>query len=112
MKIHVFAVERRLIDLEVTGVEHDPAWCLDRDRDRVGHAMCHPQELERERAHLHSLAWPHALQPCLTRLVVFIQLRFDEGQRQRGSVHGAVEIRQHVRDGADVVLVAVGQHER
>jgi len=40
------------------------------------------------------------------------QLRFDERERQRRAVHGAVDVRQHVRHRADVILVAVRQHER
>ena len=41
-----------------------------------------------------------------------VELVLDEGQRQRRSVDRAVEVRQHVRHGADVILVAVRQHER
>ena len=43
---------------------------------------------------------------------VFGQLRFDERQRQRRAVDRAVDVGQHVRDGADVILVSVRQHER
>ncbi len=44
--------------------------------------------------------------------VALLELVLDEGQRQRGAVDRAVEERQHVRHGADVILVAVRQHQR
>ena len=43
---------------------------------------------------------------------MLLQLRLDERQRQRRAVHGSVDDRQHVRHTADVVFVAVRQHER
>ena len=43
---------------------------------------------------------------------VLLELRLDERQRQRRAVDRAVDERQHVRHGADVILVPVRQHER
>ena len=44
------AVERRLVDLEVPGVDHHPVRRRDRERDAVRDAVRHPQELDREAA--------------------------------------------------------------
>ena len=44
--------------------------------------------------------------------VVLLELRFDKRQRQRCAEHRAVEVGQHVRHRADMILVAMGQHER
>ena len=44
--------------------------------------------------------------------LVLVELRLDERERHRGAVDRAVEERQHVRHRADVILVAVRQHER
>ncbi len=52
---------------------------------------------------------PHPGAACL---VVLLELRLDERQRQRRSVDRAIEVRQHVRHRADVILVPVRQHER
>ena len=43
---------------------------------------------------------------------VLLELRLDERQRQRRAVDRSVDERQHVRHAADVILVAVRQHER
>ncbi len=43
---------------------------------------------------------------------VLLELRLDQRQRQRRAVDRAVDERQHVRHAADVILVAVRQHER
>ncbi len=112
VKIDVLAVERRLVDLEVPRVDHDAARRLDRDRHAVRDAVRHAQELDRERSDLHPIARTHSGQPGFPGLVVLVELVLDEGERQRRSEHRAVEVRQHVPHGADVIFVAVGQHER
>ena len=52
------------------------------------------------------------LQPVAGVDAVLLELRLDQRQRQRRAVHRAVEERQHVRHGADVILVAVRQDQR
>ena len=42
---------------------------------------------------------------------VLLELRLDHRQRQRRAVDRSVDERQHVRHAADVILVAVRQHE-
>ena len=113
MEVHVLAVERRLVDLEVAGVNHHAARRVNRDRHAVGHAVRHAQELDRERPDLHAIARPDASQPRL-RLAASCSSSFglDQRQRQRRAVHRPVEVRQHVRHGADVILVPVRQHQR
>ncbi len=51
---------------------------------------------------------------CSDRAVeaVLLELRLDERERERRAVDRAVDERQHVRHAADVILVAVRQHER
>ena len=56
VEVDVLAVERRLIDLEVAGVDHHAARRLDRQRHAVGHAVRDAQELDRERADRDALA--------------------------------------------------------
>ncbi len=52
------------------------------------------------------------LQPIAGVDAVLLELRLDERQRHGRAVDRAVEQRHHVRHGADVILVAVRQHER
>ena len=53
--VDALAVDRRLVDLEVAGVDDDTLRCLYRDRDTVRDAVRNPQELDRERADSHTL---------------------------------------------------------
>ena len=46
----------------------------------------------------------------IEQLVLF-QLQLHQGRRQRGGVDGNVQLLQHVRHRADVVLVAMGQNQ-
>ena len=85
---------------------------MNRNRDAVRHAVGDAQELDRERADLHTISRLDADEPRLPGRVVVFELVLDQRERQRRPVHGALEIGQHVGHGADMVLVAVRQHER
>ena len=61
---------------------------------------------------VHAVARPDRDQPRVAVDAVLLELRLDQRQRQRRAVDRAVDVRQHVRHGADVVLVPVRQHER
>ena len=50
MEVELLAVERRLVDLEVAGVDHDAVRRGDRQRDAVGDAVRDAEELDREAA--------------------------------------------------------------
>ena len=63
VEVEVLAVERRLVDLEIAGVDDDAVRRGDRQRDAVGHAVRDAQELDRERADRDALARPHRHQP-------------------------------------------------
>ena len=59
-----------------------------------------------------AIARPHRHEPRRVLEAVLAQLRLDQRQRQRRAVDRAVDERHHVRHAADVILVAVRQHER
>ena len=108
----MLAVERRLIDLEVPGMNHDPLRRLDRERDTVRDAVRDAQELDRERADRHAIARPDSHQPVRDLVSALLELRLDQRKGQRCAVDGPLNVRQHVRDRANVILVPVRQHER
>ncbi len=108
VEIHVLAVERRLVDLEVPGVHDRAGRRVDRQRHAVRHAVRHADELDLERPDRDGLARLHRHQPPAR---LGIELRLEKRQRQRRAVHRPVHVRQHVGHGADVVLVPVRQHE-
>ena len=98
MHVHVLAVERRLIDLEISRVQHQPARRLDRHRHAVGHAVRHPDELERERPDRDAVVRLHPHEPRGGVQTVLLQLGLDQGQRERRTVDRAADVGQHVRD--------------
>ena len=89
-----------------------PAGVGDRQRHAVGHAVRDADELDRERADGDRVARADGLQPIAGVDAVLFELRLDERQRHRRAVDRAVEQRHHVRHGADVILVAVGEDQR
>ena len=106
------AVERELVHLEVAGVQHDAGTGADDHREGVGDGVVDRDELEHERPEgdrlaLRDLVLRGLLEPVLAQL----------GAEQRQGQLGADErdvaaLAQEVRRRADVVLVAVGQHQR
>jgi hypothetical protein len=110
--VEMLAVDRRLIDLEVAGVDHDAAWRVNGQRDAVRDAMRHTDELDLERADRDTLGGTHSREPRAGHVdTVFHELRLDEREGERCAVHRAVDIREDERDAADVVFVAVRQHK-
>ena len=108
----MLAVDRRLIDLEVAGVHDDADRRVNRQRHAVGHAVRHADEFHRERADRDAVVRPHGNEVHGIREAVFLQLGFDERQRERGAVDRTIEQRNEVRHAADVIFVAMRQHER
>ena len=111
--VEMLAVERRLIDLEVAGVDDDARRRVNRQADAVRNAVCDANELDVEGADRHPLRRSQRGQPGAGHVnPVFDQLGLDQRERQRRAVDGAVDVGQQVRNRADVILVAVRQHER
>ena len=80
-------------------------------RDAIRNAVRHANEFHDEGTDRHAVARPDRderspLDPMLG------ELRFDQRERQRRAVHGPVDVREDVRHRANVILVAVRQHER
>ena len=75
---------RRLVDLEVAGVDDEPDRRADGQRDAVRHAVRDANELDRERADRDAVARPDGLETRPFEAVL-LQLRFDQRERQRRS---------------------------
>ena len=110
VQVEGLAVERRLIDLEVAGVQQHALRRAHDDRHAVGHAVRDAHELQRERSDRNRRSGLDLDRLRLER--VLLELVLDERQRQRRAVDRAVEMRQHVGHAADVIFVAVRQHQR
>ena len=104
-------IEGELVHLEVTGVQHQAGLGADRDGEPVGDGVVHGQELEVERASLTALPFLDLDQAG--RDAVLFELGADEGQSQfRPDDRDVLALAQQVGDPADVVFVAVGEHDR
>ena len=102
-------VERELVHLEVAGVEDETGAGPDGDRERIRDRVVHRDELEAERADLLVLALPHRQR--VRRDPVLFELRLDERQCQlRPDQRDVAAQLEQIGNGADVVLVTVGEH--
>ena len=112
VEVEVLAVERRLVHLEVAGVNDDAGRRVQRQGDAVRHAVRHADELDLNRADRDPIAGTDRLKAIVGIDPVLLELRPDERQRERRSVDLSVEERHQVWHAADVVLVPVREHQR
>ncbi len=105
------AVKRQLIHLEVACVKDISTLCADEDGQRIRNGMVDCNELALEGAELLHLPLRHCQRVRLDP--VFLKLGFHQGKGQLGSDQGGnVSFKaQEVGHSANVVLVAVGQHD-
>jgi hypothetical protein len=111
MEVEELSVERRLVDLEVAGVDEDAERRVDGEPDAVRHAVRDAQELDLEGTDLDDVLRPHGPESVVGE-IVFVELGADERQRQRRAEDRTIDVRQQVGDGPDVVFVPVREHER
>ena len=107
------AVDRRVVELPVTGVEDAAGARLERDADAVGNGVRHADELEPERPDVDRAA----LRIRFAQLrgaeePVLVELRLDEAEGQPGGpdlldAHLAHQERQR----ADMILMRVREHD-
>ena len=99
------------VNLKVPGVDHHAHGTLHREADRVGNGVVGVDELHGELARLDDV-------PCLAgdqlsgiQELVLLQLQAHQAQGHPGRVDGGVEGPQHVGQGANVVLMPVGEKD-
>ncbi len=112
MEVEVPAVERRMVDLEVAGVDDGPDRRVNRQRDGVRDAVRDADELDDQRPDFHARGRLDDAKAIAGVNLVFFQLRLDKRERERGAVDRSVNQWPHVWHAADVVLVPMRQHER
>ena len=110
-QVRRLAVERRVIDLEVAGVDQHARRRVDGQRQAVRHAVRDAQALDRERPHLHAFARRHRLEPSADVDAVLLEAILDQRQRQSRAVDRTFDERHEVRQPADVILVAVREED-
>ena len=99
------------VDLEVAGVDDGAHLSVDGESHGVGDGMVHMDELHGELACPDALARLYGDELGGFHQLVLLQLQLDETGGEAGAVDGHVDLLEHIGDGADVVLVAVGDEQ-
>ena len=100
------------VDFPVAGVYHRAQGTLDGKGHRVGNGVVHVDKLHREAArpdHVPRLAGVNVRGGPQS---VLLQLQLHQPGGHAGAVNGCGDIPQHVGQGTDVVLMAMGQENR
>ena len=95
----------------VAGVDDGAHLSVDGESHGVGDGMVHMDELHGELACPDALARLYGDELGGFHQLVLLQLQLDETGGEAGAVDGHVDLLEHIGDGADVVLVAVGDEQ-
>ncbi len=106
-----FAELRIGIDLPVAGVDDGAQGRADRDRVGLRDRMRDGDEGERERAELHFAAERHDVDLHALLEPGFLELVAQEPRGERSRVNRTAQARPEMRDRAEMILVAVREHE-
>ena len=99
------------IDLEIAGVNDHAERSVNRQRDTIHQAMRYANGMNREHSGLEALAGANLAQVGIVEQAVLVKLVLDVGQRELGAPDRHVEFGENPGQGADVVLVAVGEND-
>ena len=101
-----------MVELEVAGVDDDADRRPEGDAHRVGDRVADPERDDPERPDLELVARLERDHRVVVELVLLDLVAEQAAGERRGVDRHARELRQHVRQRADVVLVGVGDDER
>jgi len=105
------ALRRIVVELEVARVDDHPGGRVDGEGGGVGDAVADRDQLDPERPELEAVAHPRLAEVGLAQDPVLFQLRLDEPESEPGPINRHVEALEHEGEGADVVLMAVGEDD-
>src|SRR5579862_5109472 len=111
MQVEGLFVERREIDLEIAGMDHDADRRLNREGNAVDQRMGDADRLDGERADGELFARRDLDELGFVEQLVFFEASFDVGEGEFGGVNGNLELAQQPWEAADVVLVAVSKDD-
>ena len=107
--VHHITVNGGEIQLEVTRVDDHAQGGVDSQGTGVGDGVVHADELHGEGgAQADGVTVAHATEVGLLGQSMLLELVLNDTQSQAGGVDGHIQLLQDVGNGADVVLVAVG----
>ena len=111
VQIEQAVVGGRGIDLEIAGMQHHAERRVDGERHAIDQAVRHLQGMNRERADLEALSGTDLAQVGVVEKLVLVELIFDVGQGELGAPDGNIQFAENPGQGADVVFVAVREHD-
>ena len=111
LQIEGVAVGRGQVDLEVAGVEDDADRGVDGQRDAIDQRVRDADRQDAEGPEREAAAGNKLDQLGVVEQAMLVELAFNVGQGELGAVNGHVELGEDPGKAADVVLVAVGQHD-
>ncbi len=111
MQVEGLAVDRRLVHLEVAGVDDHAQRRAYRQRHAIDRAVRDVNEFHVEWADLHVPPGEHFAQVGLVQQAVLFQALAHQRQRELRAVDRHVQIAQNIRQRADVIFVPVRQHD-
>ena len=108
---HCVAGQRRVVDLEVAGVDDHARRAVDGEGQRVRDGVVDVDRLNGEAAERDLLARADLMEDRAGRKAVLLELVLDKTNRQLGGVDRHIEFFEQVRQTADVVLMTVGDEQ-
>ena len=111
MVVGALTVDRVGVELEVAGVDDGADRGLDPVPQPVDHGMRHAERLDAEGPEREGPPGLDGVEPRLLEEPVLAQPLPGQGQRHPGPEDGHVQLPEEVRQGADVVLVGVGEDD-
>ena len=111
VEVGQLAVHRGVVELEVAGVDDGADRRAQGDAHRVRDGVADPERDRGERPDLQLVARLHGDQRVVVELVLLDLVAQQAARQGAGVDRDARELRQHVRQAADVVLVGVGDQE-
>ena len=112
MQVERLAVYRRGIHFVIAGVDDHSDGGANRQRHAVDRAVRHVQVFNLKGSDLRRFARRHFIQRRPFQQRVLFQLLPHQRQRELRPVNRHIEIAQNVGNCADVIFVAVRQHDR
>src|SRR5581483_6288080 len=109
--IEQLIVGRSRVHLEIAGVDDDAERRGDGQRHRAHNRVRNVNKLDLERADLHDLLRLNADELRLLLQVVFLQAALHQAQSEGRAVDRDIDLLQKIRNGSDVVFVAMRQND-
>ena len=111
LQVDGIPVDRGVVDLEVSRVHDRARRGGDRQGSRIHDGVVGLDELHIELAELHDVPEGDDVPLRIVQQVVLAELVLDDAHGQAGAVDGHIDLLEDIGEGADVVLVAVGDHK-